>query len=130
LERTGTLHLFFLFVPTWLLTAVLYIVFASIAGAREDFGKLETAREAAQPKTPERIERKKAGGMDAGLWVTGVAAAVSLLLCLILPIWVYASGGPKYEQSLATFKHILIWPSLIYFAAGTAWMVLKEKEGS
>jgi len=130
LERTGTLHLFFLFVPTWLLTAVLYIVFAWIAGAREDLGKLETAREAAQPKTPERIERKKAGGMDAGLWVTGVAAAVSLLLCLILPIWVYASGGPKYEQSLATFKHILIWPTLIYFVAGTAWMVLKEKEGS
>jgi len=129
LERTGTLHLFFLFVPTWLLTAVLYIVFASIAGAREDFGKLETAWEAAQPKTPERIERKKAGGMDAGLWVTGVAAVVSLLLCLILPIWVYASGGPKYEQSLATFKHILIWPSLIYFVAGTAWMILKEKEG-
>ncbi|MCJ7674300.1 MAG: hypothetical protein MUO33_04000, partial [Sedimentisphaerales bacterium] len=130
LERTGTLHLFFLFVPTWLLTAVLYIVFAWIAGAREDLGKLETAREPAQPKTPERIERKKTGGMDAGLWVTGVAAAVSLLLCLILPIWVYASGGPEYEQSLVTFKHILIWPTLIYFVAGTAWMFLKEKEGS
>lgn len=130
LERTGTLHLFFLFVPTWLLTAALYIVFASIAGAREDFGKLETVQAAAQPKTPERIERKKTGGMDAGLWVTGVAAAVSLLLCLILPIWVYVSGGPKYEQSLATFKHILIWPSLIYFFAGAAWMFLKEKEGS
>jgi NCS1 family nucleobase:cation symporter-1 len=129
LERTGTLHLFFLFVPTWLLTAVLYIVFAWIAGAREDLGKPETAWEAAQPKTPERIEQKKAGGMDAGLWVTGIAAAVSLLLCLILPIWVYLSGGPKYEQSLATFKHILIWPSLIYFVAGTAWMLLKEKEG-
>jgi NCS1 family nucleobase:cation symporter-1 len=130
LERTGTLHLFFLFVPTWLLTAALYIVFASIAGAREDFGKLETVREPAQPKTPERIEQKKTGGMDAGLWVTGITAAVSLLLCLILPIWVYVSGGLKYEQSLATFKHILIWPSLIYFVAGAAWMFLKEKEGS
>lgn len=130
LERTGTLHLFFLFVPTWLLTAALYIVFAWIAGAREDLGKLETAWEAAQPKAPRHIEQKRPGGMDAGLWVTGIAAAVSLLLCLILPIWVYASGGPKYEQSLATFKHILIWPTLIYFVAGTAWMVLKEKEGS
>jgi NCS1 family nucleobase:cation symporter-1 len=129
LERTGTLHLFFLFVPTWLLTAALYIVFASIAGAREDLGKPEIAWEAAQPKAPRHIEQKRPGGMDAGLWVTGIAAAVSLLLCLILPIWVYASGGPKYEQNLTMFKHILIWPSLIYFVAGTAWMVLKEKEG-
>ncbi len=33
LERTGTLHLFYLFVPIWLLTMVLYIVFARMAGA-------------------------------------------------------------------------------------------------
>lgn len=33
LERTGTLHLFYLFVPIWLLTMVLYIVFAWLAGA-------------------------------------------------------------------------------------------------
>ncbi len=130
LERTGTLHLFFLFVPTWLLTAVLYIVFAWIAGAREDLEELEIARETAQPKMPEHIEQKNPGGMDAGLWVTGIVAVGSLLLCLILPIWVYLRGGPGYEQNLATFKHILIWPSLIYFVAGTAWMVLKEKEGS
>jgi NCS1 family nucleobase:cation symporter-1 len=130
LERTGTLHLFFLFVPTWLLTAVLYIVFAWIAGAREDLGELETAPESIQPKAPRHLEQKKHGRMDAGLWVTGIAAAGSLLLCLILPIWVYLSGGPKYGQSLATFKHILVWPTLAYFVAGTAWMVLKEKEGS
>jgi NCS1 family nucleobase:cation symporter-1 len=129
LERTGTLHLFFLFVPTWLLTAVLYIIFASIAGAREDLGKLEIAPEAIQPKAPRRIKQKNPGGMDAGLWVTGIAAAGSLLLCLVLPIWVYLSGGPKYQQNLAMFKHILIWPTLVYFVAGTAWMVMREKEG-
>lgn len=33
LERTGTLHLFYLFVPIWLLTMVLYIVFSRLAGA-------------------------------------------------------------------------------------------------
>jgi len=129
LERTGTLHLFFLFVPTWLLTAVLYIVFAWIAGAREDLEELETAPESIQPKAPRHLEQKKPGRMDAGLLVTGIVAAGSLLLCLILPIWVYLSGGPKYGQSLATFKHILIWPTLVYFVAGTVWMVMREKEG-
>ncbi len=130
LERTGTLHLFFLFVPTWLLTAALYIVFAWIAGARESAEDLEIAREPLQAKNRKsKIENRKSRRMDAGLWVTGIVAAGSLLLCLILPIWVYLSGGPKYEQNLATFKHILIWPSLIYFVAGTAWMVMREKEG-
>jgi len=37
LEQTGILHLFFLFVPVWLLTSVLYIILASMAGAREKF---------------------------------------------------------------------------------------------
>ncbi len=37
LERTGTLHLFYLFLPVYLTTAVLYTAFAAFAGARESF---------------------------------------------------------------------------------------------
>ncbi len=40
LERTGRLHLFFLFIPTWLLTAVLYTLFSAVAGAREQLPEL------------------------------------------------------------------------------------------
>jgi NCS1 family nucleobase:cation symporter-1 len=38
LWRSGTLHLFFLAVPVWLATAVLYVTFAALAGAREPGG--------------------------------------------------------------------------------------------
>jgi len=34
IDQTGTLHLFFLFIPIWLLTMTLYTGFAALAGAR------------------------------------------------------------------------------------------------
>jgi cytosine permease len=132
LERTGVLHLFFLFVPVWLLTVVLYIIFASIAGAREKFEdepikqtpektKFEPAVSGPEVDVP--VESSK----DAMLWISGIVAVVSLLMCLILPIWVYVTGGKQYEQNFATFKSILIWPTLIYFIAGTIWAVKRDK---
>ncbi|MCJ7776833.1 MAG: hypothetical protein MUP16_00730 [Sedimentisphaerales bacterium] len=136
LEQTGILHLFFLFVPVWLLTAVLYIIFASMAGAREKFDDEATEQisEKAKPKqvvnepdvdvpAGQKIKNSK----DTVLWISGIVAIGSLLMCLILPIWVYVTGGKQYEQNFATFKNILIWPTLIYFAAGTIWAVKRDK---
>jgi hypothetical protein len=51
----------------------------------------------------------------------------SLLTCLVLPIWVYVTGGSQYEQNFATFKNILIWPTLVYFITGTIWAVKRDK---
>ncbi len=136
LEKTGTLHLFFLFVPTWLLTAVLYIIFASMAGAREKFDEQappETAPAAPQPsqdaedkvKMPEWT--KKPEKQDPVLWICAIAAMASLAACLILPIWLYKTGGQEYDQKVAFFKSALIWPTLIYFVTGTIWAVKRDK---
>jgi NCS1 family nucleobase:cation symporter-1 len=130
LERTGVLHLFFLFVPVWLLTAVLYIVLASAAGARERFDEQlgeQIPEKTAQKTTDNQIEQKGTGSKDALLWISGIVAAASLLTCLILPIWVYVTGGKQYDQNFATFKNILIWPTLIYFISGTMWAIKRDK---
>ena len=136
LERTGTLHLFFLFVPVWLLTAVLYIIFASIAGAREKFDNQPEERisenvasesTAAQTPMDNQTVQKSEGDKDAVLWISGIVAAAALLTCLILPIWVYITGGKQYEQNFAIFKNILIWPTLIYFVTGTIWAIKRDK---
>ncbi len=136
LERTGTIHLFFLFVPVWVLTAVLYIIFASMAGAREKFA------DEAQEQPAEQITGKAADGenkvrmprwteapkkADVVLWICGIVAMASLAACIILPIWVYITGGEDYERNFAWFKRILIWPTLIYFIAGTIWAVKRDK---
>jgi len=123
-------------VPVWVLTAVLYIIFALIAGAGEKIGEqaegqvpqkagFESA--AGKLKADERAGRRSDSGKDPVLWASGIIAAAALLTCFILPIWVFVTGGSRYEQNFATFKNILIWPTLIYFVAGTTWAVKRNK---
>ncbi len=132
LEQTGTLHLFFLFVPVWLLTVVLYILFASMAGAKEKFPALAQDEQTSGDATLESkvAPTEKQSGSDGGdivLWISAVVAVASLLACPVLPIWVYVTAGSQYDQNFATFKNILIWPSLIYFVAGTIWTIKRDK---
>ena len=132
--KAGFLHLFFLFIPVWVLTAVLYIIFAPMAGAREKFADQteealdqettgETTENAAQmPKWTEAPKKT-----DVVLWICAIAALASLAACLILPIWVYRTGGEDYEQNFAWFKQILILPTVVYFVTGTIWAVKRDK---
>jgi cytosine permease len=132
LQRTGTLHLFFLFVPVWLLTSVLYIIFASMAGAREKFDD-QTNELSQNSKSSAQTEQFRPAGpqvssKDSVMWICGIVALASLLACLILSIRVYTCGGPGYTEALDSFKRILIVPTLIYFVFGTAWIFLKDKK--
>lgn len=135
-ERMGYIHLFFLFVPVWFLTAILYIVFAAFAGARE---KLPAdPAEAIAPKADGGGESKEESRpvpkfaapkkqVDVVLWGSAILALGSLLVCLILPFWVYTRGGGEYGDALATFKKILIVPTLLYFVTGTVWAIKRNE---
>ena len=133
LEKTGTVHLFLLFVPVWLLTTVLYLLFASMAGAREKLSDEQAGQRAfteppvkpAMSRTANASERHT----DVIVWVSGIVAVVSLFTCLVLPIWVYVAAADVYGQRFGAFKTMLIWPTLIYFIAGTVWAVRKKKTG-
>jgi cytosine permease len=136
LAKVGFLHLFFLFVPTWVLTAVLYIVFAYFAGAREKFAESEPEQPAQSESPDSGADDDKAPTLEwAGepkkrdplLWISAVVALGSLALCLILPIWVYLTGGQFYDEKIATFKGMLIWPTLIYFVTGTIWAIRRDR---
>jgi cytosine permease len=132
LQRTGTLHLFFLFVPVWLLTSALYIIFASLAGAHEKFD--DKTIESQKEKKSEHISTRHETGLATSstrgpvLWICGIAALASLLVCLILSIRVYTTGGAEYTKALGSFKQVLLVPTLIYFVSGTAWIFLKDKK--
>ena len=120
------MHEFFVFLPTWFLTAILYTVFAAMAGAREDLPELvlQPTGKAARPTSQEKPASKRT---DTAARIWGIVALASLLVCLVLPIWVYVSGGEQYQQNMATFKSILIWPTLIHFITATIWAVKREK---
>ena len=126
LRVTGTMHEFFVFLPTWFLTAILYTVFAAMAGARERLPEL-AIQPIGKPGHAPSGEKPAEKKLDTAARVWGIVALGSLIVCFILPIWVYASAGDQYQQNMATFKSILIWPTLIHFVSATAWAIKKER---
>lgn len=126
LERTGRLHLFFLFIPTWLLTAVLYTLFSAIAGAREQLPELAEQRHSVQTASVETAT-SPTKSFDITTWSLGFLAVATLVACIILSIWVYLSSPGAYGPNFSTFKSVLIWPSLAYFVIATAWAIRHEK---
>jgi NCS1 family nucleobase:cation symporter-1 len=124
LERTGRLHLFFLFIPTSILTAVLYTLFSAIAGAREQLPELAEQHIGSRIATgiPPIIRP-----VDIKTWVWGIIAAITLIICIILSIWVYLSPPDAYERNFVTFKSALMWPTILYFISATAWAIRHEK---
>lgn len=127
LKSTGALHLFFLFVPIWMLTAVLYIAFSAAAGARERLPEL--LEEKTTPRPP-GISRQAGKGRDAVFWASGIIAAISLLICISWPVWLFFMGADGFADRFAAFKTFLIWPTLAYFVSGTIWYVKHEKASS
>jgi NCS1 family nucleobase:cation symporter-1 len=134
LNLTNIIHLFFLFVPVWLLTSILYIIFASKAGAREKFAAEPEETTAQEPASYESItaagqtgSTRQKYGKDKVLLVCAIAALASLAVCIILPLWTYFSGGDAYSKNLDLFKYLLIWPTVIYFITATIWNIKRSK---
>jgi cytosine permease len=90
------IHLFFLFVPIWLLTSVLYIIFASMAGAREKFDdqpqeKTESGAVAQSSQPPQATKDKYS--KDPVMTVCAIIAMLMLATCVVLPLRVYFSNS-------------------------------------
>lgn len=121
LERSGTLHLFFLFVPVWIVTTVLYIVFSSFAGAREELPDIEEAKPVTRSAAPVAAKGRVELGTSA--WIAGILALASLVICIGWPLLVFLKGADGYADRLAFFKMWLILPTLLYFVAGTYFAI-------
>lgn len=125
---TGQIHLFFLVIPAWLLTAVLYIVLCYAFGAGE---KLPEVSEEDRP-APEVTRPCREGGAQRfegralyHLW--GIAALGALVFCLVMSIWVTLADPQVYDDRLGYFKTAIIYGTLIYFVTSLIWIYFKEK---
>ncbi|MCX8064846.1 MAG: nucleoside transporter [Candidatus Hydrogenedentes bacterium] len=133
LEKTGILHLFFLFVPVWIMTSVLYIVLSYLMGAKDVSPelpeKIPTAETyAGSKKANLDTTRKEKPYNDPVLIISGLVAILSLVICLAFSIWVFVSGTAEFRVNLETFHKILIYPSLAYFISGTIFVIRRDKE--
>lgn len=129
LWQTGALHLFFLALPVWLVSALVYIALAAVAGARESLPpEPASAGVPTAPPTPTAPLPSPSAG---GVWlVSGAVALLALAGCLLLPFWVYSSSAAEYASRHASFKGWLLALTFLYFVAGVAFMNANEKRRS
>jgi cytosine permease len=132
LERSGTLHLFFLLIPIWIFATLLYTGLASVMGARAAYAEAadmegaEKQRQAEEKAFLEKDAVKTAESpvknTNTGYLVARVTAYLSLATCAAMSVQVYLGGD------LDWFRTWLIAPTLIYFVSATVWIIQKEKQ--
>jgi NCS1 family nucleobase:cation symporter-1 len=123
-----TIHLFFLFVPVWILTSLLYLVLSPLAGARKGAGETLEAKLASE-KQSEAIEEKPETSPERHNWIsifTGLIALTALVFCFIIPIMVFAMGVDDFTDNMAFMKNSLIWLTIIYFIFGMYYIRSKD----
>jgi NCS1 family nucleobase:cation symporter-1 len=124
----GFVHLFFLALPVWLLTAIVYTVLSALAGAREALPAEEPPERAPAAAAPGSGGRVEPPAPRTPAWAaTGLVTLATLLTLLVLPFWVFASGPGEWEPRLSTFKTVAAALTFVYFVAGVAWMRENEK---
>jgi NCS1 family nucleobase:cation symporter-1 len=123
LWQSGTLHLFFLALPVWLLTAVSYTALAALAGAGQAAeGAGAAAPTGALPAPAGGSRPTRPGPRTAGGTLAGVLTLGALVACLLLPLWVFRATPDAWADRLAAFKGYVLMATVVYFVAGVAWM--------
>ncbi len=123
----GYIHLFFLTIPVWLGTAILYTILSAFFGARQKMGQLTEEDIAAQKIVQTTTEEKTKPARKSGMYYASAIIAIgSLAVCFFTAIWVAVSGEDVYEARLEAFKKAIIYATVIYFISGIIWISLKE----
>jgi NCS1 family nucleobase:cation symporter-1 len=128
LWRSGTLHLFFLALPVWLTTAVLYTGLAALAGAREAGGTFAQPQ-AASPAPAGAVAGAgpTLGSRTARGAVAGLVALAALVACVALSLWVYQADSGAWAGRLESFKGWILAATGAYFASSVVWMSEERK---
>ncbi len=120
---------FFLFLPVYIISSILYIVLAGMSGAKDTN---LPAYVAPAPKTrPEEVVEENTNVEHDTIWyVSGAIAFICLAICAIWPLWILIAGVDGYDERFATFKTWLIVPTLIYFVSGTFWTLRRKSDNA
>ncbi len=132
LERSGTLHLFFLLIPIWIFATLLYIGLARMMGAKGAYAEaadMEGAEKQRQldekaflKNDAEKSAETLAKNTSTSFLIARLTAYLSLAACGAMSVQVYLGGD------LDWFRTWLIAPTLIYFISATVWIMQKEKQ--
>ncbi len=118
----GWIHLFFVAIPVWVLSAVLYIVLAARSGARESLPEMV---EPVRPVTPAHrtILTRRVGGQKTPAYGAGLLA----IACLVLTLFFAYCTFENYILHSDFVGH-LVWLTAVYFMAAILWANSRGKK--
>jgi NCS1 family nucleobase:cation symporter-1 len=123
----GYIHLFFLVIPVWLTTSVLYIAFSYVFGAGKRLPDLPDTPETTQTAATTSEDPANSGTKSGAYRIHGLIALATLVTMFAIAISVAVSPQDAYDQRLHFFKKALIYLTITYFVFGTTWLCLREK---
>lgn len=129
LERSETLHLFYLFLPVYVTTAMLYLILASAAGAR----RVAVQPEVAAARTPastiaSAVTPRRSSANPLLKRATGLLALAALVASLVLPLSVAMASAEDFAAAHSAMKPWLTVATLVYFVAGTVFYNLWRRD--
>ncbi|NMC19126.1 MAG: hypothetical protein GYA33_01790, partial [Thermogutta sp.] len=124
--QTGWIHLFFLAVPVWFLTALVYLILAFMAGASKHVEKEGDAPAAAAPSgdQPQTATVPPAARRSTGLATFAFGAGAALCLLASLGFAIISFLGYMNPE---TIKPSLLYLAIVYFVLGTLYVVNRER---
>ena len=121
--RLAGVHLFFLFVPTYVAAGVIYAALASRAGAGETPVGVAALSPSPSPRVTAAPRPAPSGATAAsGGQIWGWIAVAALAACFWLGLRIALDGLDGYAERHAVLKSGLGWPTLVYFVAGTLYV--------
>lgn len=123
----GSLHLFTLFLPVWLVSFIVYPLLCRSAGGERERG-IDLYEAAYGPALPQEVP-----GGDAGehhpvrvldpWYFTAVAC---LLAILGVAGWAWFNGADAIAH-LGSFQLLIVLPTVVYFISASLWMKYRRK---
>jgi NCS1 family nucleobase:cation symporter-1 len=133
LHFAGILHLFFVPLPIWFLTAIAYTLLSVFFGAKSLARASVELSPAGFPSPSRSVAPVKdaapadSSGLSSLYSIVGIVALVALCACVALALWVGLSDSQPYAERLANYRAWLAWASVTHLVACAVWVMTKVR---
>ena len=135
MKQTGMLHRNFIFIPEWIISAVLYTVLAGVMGARGDYSKEVAEEEKFQKELKALVDEEadkelaNAEKTETGSALPNVLSAIAYVL--LAGMVVCAIVAYMGAMAIATYKTVAIVLTVLYFVLnGTSTFIKYKNEAA